>query len=132
MFGVSDTLTLTNDPAWPWSLPRLGLPALAVVTIILVVLTVWTYLGVPGATVRRVVIVLGLRLAALVLAILALLRPSLAARNELTVPSILLIGADASESMNIQDEYDGKSRWNFLRETLQQCQPQLQRLQEEQ
>ena len=53
MFGVSDTMTLTNDPAWPWSLPRLGLPALAIVTIILVVLTAWTYLGVPGATVRR-------------------------------------------------------------------------------
>ena len=41
-------------------------------------------------------IVLGLRLAVLLLAILGLLRPSLAARNELTVPSILLIGADAS------------------------------------
>src|SRR5207244_2061666 len=62
MLAGIDSFTWTRDPAYPWSLPGIGLPALAAVTLILVVLTVWTYLGVPGATVRRVLLVLGLRL----------------------------------------------------------------------
>src|SRR5205823_5522484 len=59
-------------------------------------------------------------------------RPSLAFRDELRVPSVLLVGVDASESMNIQDESDNKSRWNYARELLQQSQPQLQKLKDEQ
>src|SRR3954470_19229312 len=83
--------------AIPWVLDRLGVGFFRRFTgwvtlgllvlcflplpIVLVVVTVWTYLNVPGATVRRVLLVLGLRLAALVLALLALLRPSLAYQN---------------------------------------------------
>ena len=59
MLAGIDSFTWTRDPAYPWSLPGIGLPALAAVTLMLVVLTVWTYLGVPGATVRRVLLVLG-------------------------------------------------------------------------
>src|SRR5262249_18733484 len=47
-------------------------------------------------------------------------------------PSILLILVDSSESMTIQDEVGGESRWTTLRRLLERSQPQLQRLQQEQ
>lgn len=115
------TLTLTTDSAWP-------LPALILVALVLVVLTVWTYQGVAGASRRRVLIVLTLRLAALLLAILMLLRPSLAFHDDLHTSSKILIALDASESMAIQDEYNGQSRWNAQLRTLNDCKTIMDRL----
>src|SRR5207302_1121595 len=91
--------TLTLDPAWPWSQAALGVPALAGLALALVALTVWTYLGAQGAGYRRVLAVLALRLAALLVACLVILRPSLARHDAAAVPSKLLILVDASESM---------------------------------
>src|SRR5438477_10469081 len=113
---LPSSLTLTSDPVWPWSVPAIGLPALALIALILVVLTVWTYRGVPGAGPRRVLTLIALRLAALLLALLAVLRPSLAVQRELHPPSTLVILADASRSMTIQDSFNGKSRWDALRQ----------------
>jgi uncharacterized membrane protein len=124
-------MNVTHDPATPWSLPGVGLPALALVAAVLIGLTIWTYLGVRGATVRRVALVLALRLLALVLALLAVLRPSLAFHDTKHAPSLLLIDVDATESMTIQDEFGGQSRWDVLLKTLQNCKPQLQRLRDE-
>jgi uncharacterized membrane protein len=120
------------DPAWPWSLPRVGLPALAAVAAVLAGLTLWTYRGARNATRRRVAAVIGLRLLALALALLTLLRPSFAFRDDLKVPSTLLIAADASASMTIRDEVDNQSRWATLQRTLNACKPQLDRLRDEQ
>src|SRR5262245_24081958 len=114
-------LTLTSDPAWPWSAPRLGLPTLAVVALLLIFLTVWTYRGVPGASPRRVLTLIGLRLAALSLALLAVLRPSFALQKDLHPPSILLFLLDSSESMTIQDAVNGQTRWDALRRLLRQA-----------
>src|SRR5947209_8195810 len=121
------SLTLTKDLVWPWSLPGLILVAL-----FLIVITVWTYRGVRGSTNRRVGIVLSLRLAALVLALLMALRPSLAYREELRLPSTLLIALDGSESMTIQDEAGPRSRWDAMLRTLRQAEPILQGLHDEQ
>jgi uncharacterized membrane protein len=129
--GLMDNWTLTSDPAWPWSLSPGGLPALAAVALLLVVLTVWTYLGVPRAGSRRVLALLGLRLTALALVCLMVLRPSLASRDELRVPSVLIIVADYSESMTIQDEFNSQSRWDLLRRLLRESEPQLQQLRDE-
>src|SRR5690242_20535702 len=74
---MGDT-SFTIDPAWPWSEPGFGLPALGGVALLLVLLTVWTYLGVRGASVSRVLVILALRLVALAIAVLLVLRPSLA------------------------------------------------------
>jgi uncharacterized membrane protein len=115
---MSNALTLINDPAWPWSLPFIGLPFLAVAALVLVALTVWTYIGVRGANWRRILAVLALRLLALLLAFIALLRPSLAFRDELKVPSWLILVVDSSQSMSIQDEVDGDSRWAYLQRVL--------------
>jgi len=131
MATPSDSLIVTSDPAWPWSIPGVGPWALAVVAAILNVLTVWTYRGVRGASPRRIISLIGLRLAALLVACLVVLRPSLAIQEDLRVPSVLLIAADASESMTIQDQYDNQSRWDHLRRVLRECEPVLQQLRDE-
>jgi hypothetical protein len=112
------TTSLTCDPAWPWSIPEIGLAALAGVALALVALTLWTYLGVPGVSLRRIVGVLTLRLLALLVACLLLLRPSLARQEDAFVPSKLLILLDFSESMNVNDEFNSLSRWDNARRIL--------------
>src|SRR5262245_56099395 len=109
---------LTLDPAWPWSLPGLGVPALAAAGLALALLTVWTYLGVRGASWRRVLAVLALRLLALLVACLVVLRPSFADHEKSIVPSKLLILIDASGSMNINDEFNNLSRWEAAQRIL--------------
>lgn len=127
----NDYFVLTWDPVLPWSLPRVGLPLLFVVAFVLAGLTLWTYNGVRKASSRRVLALLLLRLGALLVVFLLALRPSLASRDELRVPSTLLIAADASESMTILDEYDNQSRWGLLTRKLRECEPLLARLREE-
>ena len=102
--------TFNWEPTWPWSGGTIGPPGFFVVALLLALLTFWTYLGVPGAGFRRVLLLLGLRLAALVLAFLAVLRPSLAFREEAHVPSTLLFALDDSKSMTFKDDYDGQAR----------------------
>jgi len=126
------TYRLTSDPAWPWSIPGFGLAALGIVALLLIGLTVWTYIGVPRAGVRRTSIMVALRLGALLLVIFAVVRPSLASREDLKVPSTLILLVDASRSMNIADEIDNQTRWDAQRRTLARCEPILQRLQEQQ
>jgi uncharacterized membrane protein len=127
----NNPLTLVTDPVTPWSSPYLGLPALAFVAVVLAGLTLITYRGVPRATGRRVLLLVLLRLGALLLAFLAMLRPSLAYRDDLKVPSTLLFAVDHSESMTIQDEVNGQSRWSALLRTLREREPLLQRLRDE-
>src|SRR5262249_8608510 len=115
----------TVDPAWPWSTGGIGLDLLAMVAMVLIVLTVWTYRDVRGASRKRILILLGLRLTALMVACLASLRPSISFHDELRVPSTLLIAADSSESMSVQDQHKNQSRWDYLQRLLSECQPQL-------
>jgi hypothetical protein len=73
-------MALTKDLVMPWSVPGLILIAL-----ILAGLTIWTYRGVKGNTKGRLGAVLAIRLTALVLACLMILRPSLAYKEEQSV-----------------------------------------------
>ena len=130
MSFLPESLTFHYDPVWPWSL-SLGLPALAIVALALVILTRWTYHGVGEASRSRVSLLITLRLTALILACLVLLRPSLASRDDLQFPSTLLFLIDSSESMTIQDEADGKSRWDYLQRILTSANPHLRSLREE-
>jgi uncharacterized membrane protein len=131
MFADTETVRWTSDPAWPWSLPHVGLPALVIVGIVLAVFTVWTYLGVRSATFRRVAVVLALRLFALVLACLMLVRPSLALLREQHPPSTLLIVVDTSASMTNQDEAGAQSRWERLRQLLHDADPALKEMEDD-
>ena len=92
------TTAVVLDPAWPWSLPGVGLPALAAVALVLAALTVWTYLGAQGVTWRRMLAVLGLRLGALAVTCLLVLRPSLASYDDALVTSRLLVLLDVSQA----------------------------------
>jgi uncharacterized membrane protein len=128
---MNGDLTLNTDPTYPWSAAGFGMPLLIVVALLLTGLTVWTYLGARGSTFRRMLAVLALRLGALLLAFLALLRPALAFRGELRHPSTLVIAVDDSESMSIQDEFDGQSRWERAQRLLRTCEPELRKLREQ-
>ncbi|OAI40480.1 hypothetical protein AYO40_00670 [Planctomycetaceae bacterium SCGC AG-212-D15] len=122
----SRTFKFDPELAWPWSLKPFGPWALLVVALLLIAVTLWTYSGVRGATVRRVLTVLGLRLAALILACLMIVRPAMAVRELTYLPAQLLILYDRSQSMSIVDEYDSKSRWQAMQELFtKQFKPQL-------
>ena len=110
---------ITVDPTWPFNLPGVGLPVLAGVAIVLVALTIWTYVGTRKITRGKLLAILLLRLIALVVATLLVLRPSLATQEDDTLlASKLLVLVDSSESMNLTDEIDGMSRWDHARRIL--------------
>lgn len=116
MFGATYLIT---DPAWPWSLSGLGVSALGGVATALALLTIWTYLGDKKATPRRIAFVLMLRLLALAVALVVVLRPSLARDDEDTsLSSKMLIHLDVSESMNRPDELNNLSRYEHARRLL--------------
>src|SRR5204863_8924724 len=100
MNQVTDTMPLTTDPLWPWSIPGIGMGALIITAIVLIGAAAWSYLRVPGAKLRRVGVVLGLRIFALFLVFLALTGASCVSRDELKVPSLLIIAIDISEGLS--------------------------------
>ena len=108
MSGILDNLPVTTDPVWPWSLPKVGWPALALTGGLLLAAAAWSYFRVPGARVRRIGVVLFLRVLALLLIFLALSGASCVRREELRVPSIVLVGIDASASMAVVKDELGR------------------------
>jgi uncharacterized membrane protein len=104
---------VTIDPTWPWDIPYLGVPILLAAAAVLTGLTLWTYLGVANISFGRLLSILSLRLAALLVAFILVLRPSLAEQNEDSfLPGKLLILVDGSTSMNIEDEVPTSTRWD--------------------
>src|SRR5262249_16732518 len=91
---------------------------LASVAALLIALTIWTYLGARNSTWRRLLVVLALRLGALLVACLLVLRPAVAQQDDSVVPSKLFILIDVSESMNFKDEVGQQSRWDTARRLL--------------
>ncbi|HEY3788306.1 MAG TPA: hypothetical protein VGL71_05590, partial [Urbifossiella sp.] len=123
---MSDTsLFFSMRPAYPWSVYPIGMPALAIVAVLLIGFTLWTYLGHPQATRKRVVAVLVLRMLALAVALITAVRPSVGLQEEPKIPSLLLIGVDLSESMSVKDEVNNQARIDAVRRTLDKCQPTL-------
>jgi uncharacterized membrane protein len=118
----------STRPAYPWSVYPVGLPALAITASLIVVFTLWTYLGHPQASRRRVFLVLTLRLLALAVTLLTAIRPSVGFQEEPRIPSVLLIGVDLSESMTMKDEVNGQARIDAVRRVLDRSQPTLDEL----
>jgi uncharacterized membrane protein len=123
-------ITLTFDPAPPWSAPGWGPIALTIIAGALVAFTFFTYRG-KNIPFRRLVIVIALRLIALVLAILTVLRPALAIHEEDKTPSTLILALDASKSMTVEDEIDNKSRWQTLERILKRSEDALAKLRDD-
>ena len=114
---------LDADPAW-----YVGLAAVALV---IVGLTVWTYTGSATSTRKRVGILIGLRLTALLLAVLLALRPAAAITEIPKLPSTLIIVLDSSESMTIRDEA-GSTRWEVVQKAMEKAGPLLEEMREDQ
>jgi hypothetical protein len=127
-----DDYFFSSRPGFPWSIYPIGLPALAIVAGLLVLFTIWTYLGHPQATRRRVLIVLVLRLAALVVALVTAVRPTVGVNENPKQPSVLIVYVDVSESMTVKDEIGGQARIDAIRKTLEKCQPLIDELAAEQ
>jgi hypothetical protein len=125
---IDTSLFYSMRPAFPWSVYPVGLPALAVVAALIVAITLWTYLGHPQATRKRVLIILALRLGALVVALLTALRPSVGFQEEPKIPSVLLVGVDLSESMTVKDEVNNQARIDAVRKVFDKCRPTLDEL----
>jgi len=125
---------LTTDRDWPWrDGDLLGWPGMLAVAALLVLLTLWTYSGQRQVGWDKVLAVLGLRLAALAVIILLLLRPSFASVEEVVTPGRLIIVLDSSLSMKINDAPNNSTRWAFVRKLLQwpEVKEALQQLQRE-
>lgn len=123
---------LSANPAPPWSFSPIGLPAFGVVAVLLVLLTLWTYVGRPQASGSRLLLVLGLRLLALLVALLTAVRPSVGVQEDPKVPSTLVIGVDESQSMAVPDELGNQTRAVAVHKMLERCQPLLDELKAEQ
>ncbi len=110
------------------SLVGVLLVLLPLIPILLVLLTLWTYADAPGTSRRRVLTLMALRLGAFLLILGALFRPVFFFSDPQDGKSRLLLAIDASDSMNILDEFDNQSRWNYLQRLLKESAPALQRL----
>lgn len=129
MDPISDTIPVTTDPVWPWSIPNVGWIALGVTAALLLGTAAWSYLRVPGANLGRVGVVLTLRVLALFLIFLALMGASCVSRDELKVPSLVIIGLDLSESMGlVKDESEGRSRYEQMLRVLADARPTIEKL----
>lgn len=80
---------------------------------------------------RRRMILGGIRLAVVVLVVLAMLRPTLVYTKTEMQPATLLVLADQSRSMGVRDSAGGRSRWESLRNTLTEAQPAMAALAEQ-
>ncbi|HEY7428062.1 MAG TPA: glutamine amidotransferase [Gemmataceae bacterium] len=106
----------------------LAMAVLVVLPLALVGTTIGTYLANPGATRRRTILVLILRLFAFLLVGLAIVRPSLAFAERNALRSLLLIVCDHSGSMTIRDESNNLSRWDLMLRTLRESGAELEQL----
>ncbi len=124
---------LVTNPAWRpiTDADAPGYIGLLTIAAFLVGLTIWTYTGASASTPKRVGILIGLRLLALLLAVLLALRPSASITEIPKLPSTLILVVDASESMSIKDEASF-TRWEVVQRTLEKCGPLLDQMRDDQ
>ncbi|MBX6315366.1 MAG: VWA domain-containing protein, partial [Isosphaeraceae bacterium] len=102
---------LTFSPIAPW--PLVALVALAVGG-----LTLWAYRKqLQGARGRGRWIALGLRVAAVVLCLMAAVRPTVVLLQKVKQTAALVFLVDATSSMNLNDEVGNRTRWDAAKKT---------------
>ena len=67
---------------------------------------------------RRRLALIALRTAALLVLVFCMSKPSMVSIRQLQQPATVLVLADSSESMNVADSPNSKTRWEYLRQTL--------------
>lgn len=92
-----------------------------------------TFLGLPRhrLTPRRRWVLIGLRLAVIALAMLAMLRPALVHTTAKRQAATLVLLLDQSRSMLIADAVGGKTRWEVLRSAVEEALPTLRKIGED-
>ena len=110
-------MSLSIEPIWSWPL--------VVLTSVGLTVLVWTTYrtqlkAVPAGTARML---LGLRLLAVVLLILAMFRPAVQKTETDETPVQLLVLADVSRSMNTADMPNKKTRFQAIRADLERLEP---------
>src|SRR3954471_23923717 len=110
---------LTTDPIAPWSL-------VVIAGVAVVALTLWAYARrLRGVSGRRPWVALGLRLAAVLLYLLAALRPTVVVLQRIQQTASLVVLVDDSTSMAITDERGGQSRWDAARAAVDRAREAL-------
>jgi hypothetical protein len=113
--GKFEGISVSLNPIEPWWM-------LAGAALGVLVLTLWAYArklrGTQGAW-RW--FALGLRLLAILLCLLAALRPSVILQEKKRQAASLVFLLDSSSSMTFGDEIRGQKRWDVAQETLQQA-----------
>jgi uncharacterized membrane protein len=105
-------VSVSFDPVGSWLV-------VAGFAVVVTALTVWAYsLKLRGTSGSWRWVALGLRLAAVLLCLIAALRPSVVFQEKKKQPASLIFLLDNSSSMTITDEVRGQSRWEFARKTL--------------
>src|SRR5260370_9182198 len=107
------------------------IPVLVLLPLIVIVLTLGSYVIGSQNTWRRTAAIVLPRLGACVLVFIAVLRPSLGFDDPSDKRGVLLVAIDASESMSILDEVDNQSRWDYLQRVLKDNAPALKKLADE-
>jgi uncharacterized membrane protein len=139
-------MSVNFDPIWPWSkldsaqigsgvmgqfLFVLLIALLVLLPLIVIVLSLGSYVVGTQNTWRRTAAIVLLRLGACVLVFIAVLRPSLGFDDPADKRGVLLVAIDASESMSILDELDNQSRWDYLQRVLKDNAPAFKKLADE-
>jgi hypothetical protein len=107
-------ISVSLSPIFPW-------PALSVMLLVVVGLTIWAYrrrLNSAGGRMKWVA--LGLRLMALLLCVVAALRPSVLLQEKKRQAASIVYLLDSSSSMSLSDEINGKSRWEVGKAAVKQ------------
>jgi hypothetical protein len=108
-------ISVTLNPIEPWWL-------LAAAAAVVVVLTLWAYARkMQGTTGRWRWVALGLRLMAVLLCLLAALRPSVILQEKKRQAASLVFLVDSSTSMLFGDEVRGQTRWAVAQKSIEQA-----------
>lgn len=116
---MSERISLSLSPIGHWAVVLLA--AAAVVS-----LTLWPYRKrLRDSTDRRKYLVVGLRMLAVLLALIACIRPSILVMQRVRQQVSLIFLVDSSTSMKISDEANNRSRWELARRALERAQEVL-------
>ena len=114
--------SISFNPIGPW-------PLVAVAGLAVLVLTIWAYRQrLRGTSGRWRWIALTLRLIAILLCLLAMLRPSVIVLQKVKQSATLFVLLDDSRSMKITDEVRGQSRWDVAGRGLEAAKEAAKRL----
>ena len=108
-------ISFSLNPIGPW-------PVVLVASVAVITLTLWAYSRrLNGADGRWRYVAVALRLLALLLCLLAALRPSVYVNEKKKQDASLVFLVDASTSMTIGDEVRGQTRWDVAGQVVKQA-----------